>query len=129
MLLYKICRTNQPKLYFYRKISLRSPSKRMLQNIEKFVKITHEYVHINLDLKEDMDILIYWIDWENIFEFFPVSVTWAHCQMCTGGHISWKQTGHSSSFLWDKVTSYHNTSAWLTVSQMKCSIKSFKLGV
>ena len=31
----------------------------MLQNIEKFVKITHEYVHINLDLKEDMDILIY----------------------------------------------------------------------
>ena len=25
--------------------------------------------------------------------------TWAHCHMCTGGFISAKQTGHSSSFL------------------------------
>ena len=28
-----------------------------------------------------------------------IVTTWAHCHMCTGGFISAKQTGHSSSFL------------------------------
>ena len=33
-----------------------------------------------------------------------IVTTWAHCHMCTGGFISAKQTGHSSSFLDGEIT-------------------------
>ena len=43
-----------------------------------------------------------------------LDTTWAHCQMCTGGFISAKQTGHSSSFL---------TQPMVTMMVTKCESK------